>query len=57
MLRNLLVVGKRAQPRHVELDGMVDQSADVQAVVREVAAGQLPVLGGVGVPPVVPEVR
>ncbi len=49
--------GKRSQLRQVELDGVLDETVDPQPVVGEVAVEQRLVLIGVGVLPVVPEVR
>ena len=57
VLRDLLVVGQRAQLREVELDGILDEAVDPQPVVGEVAVEERVVLVGVGVLAVVPEVR
>ena len=57
VLGDLLVVLERSQLRQVELNGVLDQPAYPQPVIREVAVEQRLVLIGVGVLPVVPEVR
>jgi hypothetical protein len=57
VLGDLFVVRQVAQLLEVELDGVDDQSVDPQSAVGEVAVKQRLVLVGVGVLPVVPEVR
>ena len=57
VLGDLLVGRQGAQVLQTELDRMFDPPADLQPVVDEPAVGQGPVLSGVGVATVVPEVR
>ena len=57
MLGDLLVVGEGTQLSQVELDRVVDQAVDPQAVVGEVAFAQLLELVSRRVRAVVPEVR